>query len=99
MGAVEVPRRLAAPQVGSSGDIYAFATIEARQSFVVRGGEGNVVLRDRGVIRRRVLFDTLGDGTPGGIVVDEEVIRVDGPHPGFDLSEPDFCAMVEELVC
>jgi hypothetical protein len=32
-------------------------------------------------------------------VVDEEVIRVDGPHPGFDLSEPDFCAMVEELVC
>ena len=29
---------------------------------------------------------------------DQEVIHVGGPHPGFDGSEDEFCAMVEELV-
>jgi hypothetical protein len=81
-----------------AGNVYAFVTIEAGQPFVVRDGDGNVVLRDRGVIRRRVLFDTLGDSTPGGVFLDEEILSVSGPHPGFDQTEAEFCAMVESLI-
>ena len=81
-----------------TGNVYAFITIEAGQPFVVRDGDGNIVLRDRGVIRRRVLFDTLGDSTPGGVFLDEEILSVSGPHPGFDQTEAEFCAMVEGLI-
>jgi hypothetical protein len=80
------------------GDIYSFTTIEAGQPFTVRDGAGNVVLRDRGVIRHRVLFDTQGDGTPGGIALDDEIVAVGGPHPGLDLTEEEFCALVKPLI-
>ena len=80
------------------GNVYAFTTIEAGQPFVVRDGDGNLVLRDRGVIRQRVLFDTLGDGEVGGVQLDDELIGIGGPHPGFDQSEEDFCATVEDLI-
>jgi hypothetical protein len=87
---------LTATQV--SGNVYSFTTIEAGQPFVVRDSAGRVVLRDRGVIRHRVLFDTLGDGMPGGITLDDTIVGVGGPHPGADQSEEEFCAMVEALV-
>jgi hypothetical protein len=94
--AKELSNELKATQV--AGNVYAFVTIEAGQPFVVRDGDGNVVLRDRGVVRRRVLFDTLGDSTPGGVFVDEEILSVSGPHPGFDQTEAEFCAIVEGLI-
>lgn len=87
---------LTATQV--AGDIYASTTIEAGQPFTVRDAAWQVVLRDRGVIRRRVLFHTLGDGTPGGVALDDTIIGVGGPHPAFDQSEDEFCAMVQALV-
>jgi hypothetical protein len=92
----ELSNELTATQV--EGNVYEFTTIEAGQPFVVRDAAGNVVLRDRGVIRHRILFDTLGDGTPGGIQLDDTIINVGGPHPGFDMSEDEFCAMVEGLI-
>ena len=33
------------------------------------------------MIRRTALFDTLGDGMPGGILLEETVTSVNGPHP------------------
>ena len=81
-----------------AGNVYSFTVVEAGQPFTVRDGSGNVVLRDRGVLRHRVLFDTLGDGTPGGITLEDEVVGVGGPHPGFDQTEEEFCAMVTALV-
>jgi hypothetical protein len=81
-----------------SGNVYEFTTIEAGQPFVVRDGDGNIVLRDRGNILRTFTFDTLGDGQPGGIELDETVVKVSGPHPGFDLTEEQFCGMVEGLI-
>jgi hypothetical protein len=92
----EVSNELSATQV--SGNVYAFITIEAGQPFVVRDSAGNVVLRDRGVIRHRILFDTLGDSTPGGVTLDDQIIGVGGPHPAFDQSEDEFCAMVQALI-
>ena len=81
-----------------SGNVFEFTTIESGQPFVVRDSAGRVVHRDRGSIRRTILFDTLGDGQPGGIGLSETVVRVSGPHPGFDQSEAEFCAMVEDLI-
>jgi hypothetical protein len=59
--------------------------------------EGNIVLRDRGAIRIAWLFDTLGDSQPGGMFLDESVVRVSGPHPGFEETF-DFCALADDLI-
>jgi hypothetical protein len=56
------------------------------------------VLRDRGVIRHRGLFDTLGDGAPGGLLLDHEIVGIGGPHPGFDQTEEEFCTMIDGLI-
>jgi hypothetical protein len=49
-----------------SGTIFQFVAIEAGQPLVIEDSSGRVVVRDRGVIRHTFLFDTLGDGEPGG---------------------------------
>lgn len=81
-----------------SGNVYEFTYIEAGVPFTVRDAAGSVVLRDRGVLRHHQLFDTLGDSAPGGIAIDDEVVAVGGPHPGFDQTEDEFCAMVVSLI-
>jgi hypothetical protein len=43
----------------------------------------------------RALFDTEGDGQPGGILLGEEVAGVSGPHPGLDI---DFCELASDLI-
>ena len=78
------------------GTIYEFQSIEAGQPFVLEDAAGNVVARDRGMIRRTVLFDTLGDGEPGGVLLEEAVDSVHGPHPGFADDFP-FCEIAAEL--
>ena len=91
-----VVNEIAATPVG--GNVYEFTVVEAGQPFVVRDGTGRVVLRDRGTLRHRLVFDTLGDGTPGGIALEDEVVAVGGPHPGFDMTEAQYCAMVTSLL-
>jgi hypothetical protein len=81
-----------------SGNVYEFTVIEAGQPFTVRDASGRVVLRDSGVIRHRLLFDTLGDGTPGGVQLEDEIVAVGGPHPGLEQTEEEFCAMVHALI-
>ena len=49
---------------------------------MLRDMTGGILLRDRGVIRTTVLFDTLGDDTPGGVTLEELDVSVAGPHPG-----------------
>jgi hypothetical protein len=65
---------------------------------VVRDMDGNVVLRDTGAIWTLQVFDTLGDSQPGGESLDETVLRVSGPHPGFEQDEDTFCATVHDLI-
>jgi hypothetical protein len=80
------------------GTIFQFTAVEAGQPFVLRDMSGGIVLRDRGVIRSTILFDTLGDETPGGeflALVDEQVA---GPHPGFFLDDAAICAIVQDLI-
>jgi hypothetical protein len=78
------------------GTIYEFVAVEAGQPFVIEDSAGNVVVRDRGVIRHTALFDTLGDGTPGAVFLEETHTAVNGPHPGFADDFP-FCEIAAEL--
>jgi hypothetical protein len=78
-------------------NVFEFKFREAGMG-VVRDMDGNVVLRDRGAIWMRIVFDTLGDSEPGGETLDESVIRVNGPHPGFEQDEEAFCATVHDLI-
>ena len=80
------------------GSVFRFTSIEAGQPFVLRDMTGGVLLRDRGVIRTTVLFDTLGDDTPGGVTLEELDVSVAGPHPGFFMDDDDFCALVQDLI-
>ena len=80
------------------GNVYEFETIESGQPFVIKDSDGRVVVRDRGSIRRVITFDTLGDSQPGGIQLDETIVRVSGPHPGFDMTDEEFCGVIESLI-
>lgn len=62
---------------------------------VFENSDGEVVVRDSGQVAFRVVFDTLGDGQPGGILLEEEVTAVRGSFPGFDV---DFCEVATELI-
>jgi hypothetical protein len=77
------------------GNVWEFTAMDVGQPFVLEDSSGNVVLRDRGRITFRALFDTEGDGQPGGILLAEEVTGVHGPHPGLDN---DLCPIVNELL-
>jgi predicted esterase len=62
---------------------------------VVEDSSGNVVLRDRGALRFRYLFDTGGDDEPGGTLVEFLGADVGGPHPSLFT---DFCQIAGDLI-
>jgi hypothetical protein len=78
------------------GTVYEFVAVEAGQPFVIKDAAGNVVSRDRGVIRHTFLFDTLGDGQPSGEFVVPISDDVHGPHPAFAPDFP-FCDIAAQL--
>lgn len=73
------------------GTVFEFTSINAGQPFTLWDAEGNVILRDRGVIRQVLQFDTLGDDVPGGEFVAEVSFSAHGPHPGLGF---DPCPML-----
>ena len=79
-----------------SGTIYEYVAIEAGQPFTIEDSAGKVIVRDRGVIRSTILFDTLGDSTPGGIFLGETDTMLHGPHPGF-ADDFSFCEIAAQL--
>jgi hypothetical protein len=87
-----VYHEIAATPLG--GTLYEVVAIEAGVPFTIVDSTGRVVLRDRGAIRITYLFDSYGDGTPGGETVDVVDVVVHGPHPSFDT---DFCQLAAEL--
>ncbi len=76
------------------GSVFKFVQIQSGQPFTVYNSDGELVLRDRGVIRFTILFDTRGDAVPGGDFIEEIDVRVNGPHPGFT----DFCEIATPLI-
>jgi hypothetical protein len=65
-------------------NLFRFTLVEAGQPFRLLDSHGNLLIRDRGGVHFTIVFDTFGDGTPGGVVVEELEPSVRGPHPGFD---------------
>lgn len=77
------------------GTVYQFVGMEAGQPFVVRDGDGNLLIRDRGLLRTTFQVDTLGDTDLDNDVFVEgsfSLLADRGSHPGFYL---DFCDLVE----
>jgi len=80
------------------GTVFTYNTIEVGQPFVVTDMTGRVVLRDVGLIEVSYVFDSLGDGAPGGTLLEEpQLVRVAGPHPGFEETF-DFCKLADQLI-
>jgi hypothetical protein len=79
------------------GNVFEF---ELRESgmVVLRDMAGDVVLHEAGAVWTTVVFDTLGDSTPGGEVLDESFTRVSGPHPLLEMEEAAFCDLVGDLI-
>ncbi len=78
--------------------VFTYNTFEVGQPFVVTNMTGKVVLRDVGLIEMSYLFDSLGDGAPGGALLEEpHLVRVAGPHPGFEDTF-DFCVLADQLI-
>jgi len=75
------------------GSLFEFRIIKAGPT-VIEDSDGNLVLRDRGVVRQTILFDTGGDQDPGGTFVDLVNLRLSGPHQGFDR----LCDVAAELI-
>jgi hypothetical protein len=83
------------------GTIYRFVSIETGQPFSIRALDGTVVLRDRGMLKTTFLVDTKGDANLDNdrfINGSFRVLKDAGRHPGFYLSEEDFCAAVDEAM-
>ena len=80
------------------GTIFQVSDVTAGQPFVLRDMTGAIVLHNRGAIRGTILFDTLGDDTPGGVVLDVISVRISGPHPELEMDDDAFCATVQDLI-
>ena len=74
------------------GTIYTFTGHAAGQMLVIRDAEGGLLLRDRGTITETILFDTLGDDTPGGEFIESLEIRFAGKFPSMIT---DYCALFD----
>lgn len=78
------------------GTIWAFDLQQTGALFKMLDSEGHAVLRDRGRITLRGVFDTLGDGQPGGVILAEELTGIHGKFPSNDPET--FCHALVELI-
>jgi len=76
------------------GSLFTFKIIKAGPVAVIEDSDGNLVSRDRGVMRQTILFDTGGDQEPGGEFVDLVDLRFGGPHSTFDRR----CDVASQLI-
>ena len=76
------------------GSLFEFRSIKAGPVARIEDSDGNLVSRDRGALRRTILFDTGGDQVPGGEFVDLVELDLAGPHSTFDRR----CEVATELI-
>jgi hypothetical protein len=65
------------------GDVFEVRAFKAGPVATIRDSDGTLVARDRGVLKRTILFDTGGDQQPGGEFVDVVEIEFGGSHESF----------------
>jgi hypothetical protein len=71
------------------GTVWAFDARDAG-TFTLTDPDGNILLRDRGVVLLHAIFDTLGDSQPGGELIVEDPPIFHGPHSEDSV----FCGVV-----
>ena len=76
------------------GTIFEFRAIDAGRPFTVTDSDGNVIVRDRGIVRQTILFDVGNDNVPGGTFIEETSFETGGPHPGLDFGCEDISALI-----
>lgn len=76
------------------GSLFEFRIIKAGPVARIEDSDGNLVARDRGVLRRTILFDTGGDNEVGGTFVDLVDLDLSGPHESFGR----LCDIATELI-
>ena len=74
-----------------SGTVFEFQAVETAHN-VIRDEDGALVARNRGAVVYTFLFDTLGDGAPGGDYVSDWDVDARGPQEVEDI-----CALAVEL--
>jgi hypothetical protein len=88
-------REMPATLVGTSGSIVTYQTKESGVWDTLRDSTGKVRYRSAGNLVFQYVFDTQGDSTPGGLVLDEQFVRTSGHWTTWDA---DFCAIVNALI-
>lgn len=73
-------------------NLYQFTAVTAGQFIVIRDASGTIIGRDRGMIVEDVIFDTLGDDTPGGEYIEQVSIRFNGQYPSEFI---DYCSLFD----
>jgi hypothetical protein len=76
------------------GSLFEFRTIKAGPVARIEDSDGNLVSRDRGVVKSTILFDTGGDDEVGGTFIDQVDLKLAGPHEAFGRQ----CEIATELI-
>jgi hypothetical protein len=79
------------------GDLWSFLSVETGVPFRLRNAAGRTLVMEHGRIVRRVLFDTLGDQQPGGNVIHDRVLQVQGDFP-LSTERVKFCSVVRRAL-
>lgn len=80
------------------GDLWSFLSVETGVPFHLRASKGGrTLLTDHGRIVKRTLFDTQGDHSPGGEIVREKVLQVQGDFP-LSSGRVGICQVVRRAV-
>jgi hypothetical protein len=89
-------REMPATIVDEDGPVVTYQTKDSGVWDTIRDSTGTVRYRSAGTLVFQYVFDTGGDGAPGGgEFLSEEFIRTSGNWQTFDA---DFCAIVDELI-
>lgn len=80
------------------GDIYSFRVHDAGVPYTLQNSDGDVVVRDRGLVVWEDLFDTKGDGEPGGEGLEFNLVSTHGPHSALSWTDEQYCAQLADLI-
>jgi hypothetical protein len=88
-------REMPATLVAGSDSVVTYQTKESGVWDTIRDSSGKVRYRSAGNLVWSYVFDTGGDGAPGGEFISDEFIRTSGNWQTFDV---DFCDIADELI-
>ncbi len=85
----------AIPPSGLVGPVYRFLSTDTGVQFWMKDSRGRTVAKEAGTIVQDVMFDTLGDRTPGAEFLTEVSIKLKGSYDTFYTS---VCDLARPLV-